>query len=351
MTIRCTLTRSGVLMRPEPGNAFEVEGVLNPAAGRTPDGELHLLPRLVAAGNVSRIGLARIEVRDGVPAWVQRQGIALAPEEGWERGRHHSGVEDPRVTFIAALGLNVMTYVAYGPFGPRPALAVSFNLRQWQRLGPLHFEYQASLDADLNLFSNKDTVFFPRPVPGPDGDLSYAMLHRPMWDLGQVRTGEGVRLPAGVADERPGIWVSFVPVAEVERNLGNLVHLRHHRLVALPEYAFEALKIGAGPPPLWTRDGWLVIHHGVTGEQPEGFDPTKQRVTYAAGALLLDADDVTKVLDRTPEPLLSPQTEDERVGTVANVVFPTAIEEIEGVHYVFYGMADAKIGVARLDGA
>jgi predicted GH43/DUF377 family glycosyl hydrolase len=44
-----------------------------------------------------------------------------------------------------------------------------------------------------------------------------------------------------------------------------------------------------------------------------------------------------------------PETEEEKVGTVGNVVFPTAIEEVEGVHYVFYGMADAAIGVARLD--
>jgi predicted GH43/DUF377 family glycosyl hydrolase len=44
-----------------------------------------------------------------------------------------------------------------------------------------------------------------------------------------------------------------------------------------------------------------------------------------------------------------PETADERIGTVSNVVFPTAIEEIDGIRYVFYGMADAKIGVARLD--
>jgi predicted GH43/DUF377 family glycosyl hydrolase len=44
-----------------------------------------------------------------------------------------------------------------------------------------------------------------------------------------------------------------------------------------------------------------------------------------------------------------PETPDELVGTVANVVFPTAIESIAGKHYVFYGMADAKIGVARLE--
>jgi predicted GH43/DUF377 family glycosyl hydrolase len=55
------------------------------------------------------------------------------------------------------------------------------------------------------------------------------------------------------------------------------------------------------------------------------------------------------VLARTAEPLLTPETDDERTGTVSNVVFPTAVEEIDGERYVFYGMADAKIGVARLD--
>jgi predicted GH43/DUF377 family glycosyl hydrolase len=46
---------------------------------------------------------------------------------------------------------------------------------------------------------------------------------------------------------------------------------------------------------------------------------------------------------------MSPETADEREGLVPNVVFPTAIEEVDGVRYVFYGMADSKIGVARLD--
>ena len=55
------------------------------------------------------------------------------------------------------------------------------------------------------------------------------------------------------------------------------------------------------------------------------------------------------MLARTAEPLLAPETEDERSGIVPNVVFPTAIEEIDGVHFVFYGMADSRIGVAELD--
>jgi beta-1,2-mannobiose phosphorylase / 1,2-beta-oligomannan phosphorylase len=349
MTVPYTLTRIGIVMTPEPGNDLEAEGVLNPASGRTPDGRLHLLPRMVAAGNISRVGLAEVQLTDGVPTGVERVGIVLAPDEGWERGLNNAGVEDPRVTWISSLGRHVMTYVAFGPLGPRPALAVSEDLQTWTRLGPLHFEYQPDLDTDLNLFPNKDAVFFPEPVAGPDGEPSYAMMHRPMWDLGWFREGEGVHLPAGITDDRPGIWVSFIPVAEVEKDVRNLVHLRQHRLVAMSEYPFEELKIGAGPAPIRVPEGWLLIHHGVTGEQPVGFDPTTQRVSYTAGALLLDPLDVTKVLDRTAEPILVPETEEERIGTVGNVVFPTAIEEVDGVHYVFYGMADAKIGVARLD--
>ena len=57
------LTRVGVVMTPEPGNADEAEGVLNPASGRGPDGQLYLLPRLVAEGNVSRVGIARVDRR------------------------------------------------------------------------------------------------------------------------------------------------------------------------------------------------------------------------------------------------------------------------------------------------
>jgi predicted GH43/DUF377 family glycosyl hydrolase len=65
--------------------------------------------------------------------------------------------------------------------------------------------------------------------------------------------------------------------------------------------------------------------------------------------MILDAADPSQVVCRTSEPLLVPELPDELVGTVANVVFPTAIEVIDGTHYVFYGMADAKIGVARLE--
>jgi len=74
------LQRLGMLMEPQPGNPQEVEGVLNPAAARGADGELYLFPRLVARGNYSRIGIARVRFNEaGDPAGVERLGIALEP--------------------------------------------------------------------------------------------------------------------------------------------------------------------------------------------------------------------------------------------------------------------------------
>lgn len=343
-----SLTRLGIVMAPEAGNELEAEGVLNPASGHDPEGRLFLLPRLVARGNVSRVGLAEILLDDGVPVGVQRRGVALAPDQGWERGALNAGVEDPRVTWVPSLGVHVMTYVAYGPLAARLALAVSHDLRTWTRLGPVQFGYQPELDTDLNLFPNKDAVFFPDAVPGPDGSPCYAVLHRPMWDLSWVRPGEGIHLPANLEDPRPGIWVSYIPEQEACDDLTALVRPRNHRQVALPQYPWEQAKIGAGPPPVRTDDGWLLIHHGVSGDLLPGWQ-LQSNVVYAAGAMLLDAEDVSHVLARTSEPLLAPATTEELVGVVPNVVFPTALETIDDQRYLFYGMADARIGVARLD--
>ena len=347
-TVPYRLTRVGVVMTPEPGNPDEAEGVLNPASGRGPDGELYLLPRLVAEGNVSRVGLARVVVEDGVPVSVEREGIVLAPDRGWERGVGNAGVEDPRTTWIDALGLHVMTYVAYGPLGPRTAVAVSTDLREWKRLGPALFRYDDALDMDLNLFHNKDTVFFPEPVTAPDGTESLAVLHRPMWDLGETKPGQGVRLPAGVEDPRQSIWISYVPLDAVRADIADLVLWEQHRFVAGPRYDFEEVKIGGGPPPRRVPEGWLILHHGVTGVIDSAFSQ-QQNVNYSAGAMILDASDPSRVLARTPQPLLKAETEEERSGIVPNVVFPTAIEEVEGQLFVFYGMADSKIGVALLE--
>jgi beta-1,2-mannobiose phosphorylase / 1,2-beta-oligomannan phosphorylase len=343
------LERRGVVMTPLPGEPTEAMGVLNPATARRQE-ETHLFPRAVAEGNFSRIGHARVVFdASGVPVDVERLGTALEPEEPWELHAGGGGVEDPRITYVPRLQRYVMAYTAFGPWGPRIALAASADLERWERLGPVSFAYQPDLRTDLGMYPNKDALLFPEPVPDTDGRPAYAMLHRPMWDLSFVRVGEGEPLPAGLADPRPGIWISFAPAGAVEANLAELTRFDQHRLVALPEQPWESLKIGGGTPPVRIDEGWLVLHHGVTGALVRGFD-LQHAVRYSAGALILDPDDVTRVIARSTTPLLEPELPEEVEGTVRNVVFPTAIEprQVGAMYDVYYGMADYQIGVARL---
>ena len=309
-----SLERLGIVMEPEPDDPREAWGVLNPGAARGPDGELYLFPRLVAAGNYSRIGRARVLFDRGKPTGVERLGLALEPQESWES----KGVEDPRITFVAALGLFLMAYTAYGPQGPRVAIAASADLNHWERHGLARF------GEAIDGCDNKDAAFFPEPVPGPDGRASYALLHRP------------------ANEERPGIWVSFA------QDVPQLGEFTGHRRVAGPEQPWEELKLGAGPPPVRRSEGWLLLYHGVSGRLVQGAD-MQPAVRYCAGAMLLDPSAVWNVVDRTQQPLLEPETEKERGGIVPNVVFPTALDDrMDGTADVYYGMADSRIGVARL---
>jgi predicted GH43/DUF377 family glycosyl hydrolase len=298
---------------------------------------------------VSRVGRARVRFADGVPVEVERLGLALEPEEMWERHAGGGGVEDPRITHVPTLGRWVMTYTAWGPLGPRVALAASTDLERWERLGPVSFAYDPALRADLNLYPNKDALLFPEPVPGPGGRPSFALLHRPMWDLSWANPAEGEVPPPGLADRRLGIWVSYAPAEAVLDDPLHLTRLAGHRLVALPERPWEEAKLGGGTPPLRLAEGWLVLHHGVAGHLEPGQVDHQPAVRYTAGALLLDPDDVARVLARSADPLLEPELATEREGVVPNVVFPTAIDlRGDGVADVYYGMADTRIGAFRL---
>jgi len=343
------IERIGVVMTADTTDPLEAWGVLNPASARGRDGDLYLFPRLVADGNVSRIGRARVICDSaGVPRSVERLGIVLEPDETWEKHGAGGGVEDPRITFVPSLDRYVMAYAAYGPLGPRIAIAVSDDLIAWERLGPASFAYESRLGADFQLYPNKDAMFFPEPVAGPDGQPSYAMLHRPMWDLSWISEGAGDPLPIGLTEPRPGIWVSYAPVAAVHADIRALARLVDHRLVALPEQPWESLKIGGGTAPVRVVEGWLTLFHGVDGELVRG-SVLQPKVRYAAGALILDATDVSRVIARSARPLLEPELAEEREGIVPNVVFPTALEPVnDDEAFVFYGMADSRIGVARL---
>ena len=125
----------------------------------------------------------------------------------------------------------------------------------------------------------------------------------------------------------------------------------HHRL-ATPVSPWERLKIGAGTPPILTRHGWLIVYHGVSEVAGAGGDG--HHLCYSAGVMVLSQ----AASARDPLSLggagLTPGLPQERDGTVANVVFPTGIDRRDDLGTpdrldVYYGMADNRIGVARLD--
>src|SRR6476620_11768033 len=163
-----TLRRLGVVMEPEPGNPQESQGVLNPGAIRGPDGHLYLFPRLVAQGNYSRIGIARVLFdQAGDPAGVERLGIAVEPEAEYELRPDGGGCEDPRVTFVEPLQRYVMTYTALSSAGPRIAVAISEDLFHWERLGLATFAAYRGIDF-VNV-DNKDASLFPIAIPNHAG--------------------------------------------------------------------------------------------------------------------------------------------------------------------------------------
>ena len=138
------------------------------------------------------------------------------------------------------------------------------------------------------------------------------------------------------------------PLAEVVADHNKLRLWSQHQLLATPQEPWEELKIGGGTPPVLTPLGWLTIFHGVSGEMIAGVDH-QPHVHYVAGVLILDRDDPRRVLYRSATPILEPATGAEQQGIVDNVVFPTAVDVRDGGRIdVYYGMADARIGVARL---
>lgn len=345
------LQRLGLVMEPEPGNPLEIEGVLNPAAVRGPDSMLYLFPRLVARGNYSRIGIARVRFDEaGEPAGVERLGIALEPEtdyERWPDGR--GGCEDPRITFVEALQCYLMTYTALSPQGPRIALASSEDLFRWKRLGLATFAPYHGID--FVRVDNKDASLFPVAIPNHAGKMQLAILHRPLFP-GTRPEETACEAECRVVDlDHESIWISYCPMALEGFEPKHLGLFNSHHRLATPVSPWEILKIGGGTPPILTRHGWLIIYHGVS-EVPDAGNGGPH-LSYAAGVMVLSKDHPRVILHRSTQPVLTPLLPRERHGIVPNVVFPTGIDRRDDLGApdridVYYGMADSRIGVARL---
>jgi len=337
-----TITRLGVVLAPN-GSPYEIEGVLNPASARTREGELVLYPRAVAEGNLSRVERCRA-VGEGDALRFERDGFALEPAAEYERRTSAGGMgcEDPRVTFVPVLNRYVMAYTAFGPSGPRIAIALSDDGWTWERLGLVRF-------ADgLHQGDDKDGVFFPEPVLSPNGVRSLAMYHRPMLRVSTVDGRSAVphllELPP---EERECTRIGYIPLEPVLRDVNNLLDVRESALVLAPDAPWCRIKTGAGTPPVRIAEGWFSIFHGVDAHETAG---GRWQMVYSAGFVVHDLERPHVVRFRSESPVLVPEGLAETHGIVSNVVFPTAID-VRGdrLFEFYYGMADARIGRARLE--
>jgi predicted GH43/DUF377 family glycosyl hydrolase len=278
------------ILKPDTGRKWESGAVFNCGATLSEDDRVYLLYRAVSAGYtrkldgggydnyVSSLGCAVSQ--DGIN-FVRFEQPVIQPTDEWER----YGCEDPRITMLEMEGrpLYLITYTALS--------APAFSGRG-------------------------DRVAFPELIQG-----KIAMLHRVAPNIQIVYFDDLEQLT------NPGksFWREYTAVLE-------------EFTIMKPKYQWESSKIGAGPPPVKTKEGWLLIYHGVD-----------ENHIYRTGIALLDLEDPSKVIARSPYPILEPEAEYERVGDVPNVVFPEGAVIRDGMLYVYYGGADKCCCLATAD--
>ena len=197
---------------------------------------------------------------------------------------------DPRVCWIED-----RYYVSWcnGYHGPTIGIGYTYDFETFYQIENAFLPY------------NRNGVLFPRKING-----KYAMYSRPS-DTGHTPFGD--------------IFYSESP---------DMIHWGCHRFVMRPVGGWQSTKVGAGPTPIETTEGWLMIYHGVL-TSCNGF-------VYSFGAALLDLEQPWKVMYRTAPYVLAPKTLYECVGDVPNVAFPCAAlcDAPTGRIAIYYGGAD-----------
>lgn len=197
---------------------------------------------------------------------------------------------DPRVCWIED-----RYYVTWcnGYHGPTIGVGYTYDFKKFYQLENAFLPF------------NRNGVLFPGKING-----KYAILSRPS-DNGHTPFGD--------------IFYSESP---------DMCHWGRHRHVMSPRGRWESTKIGAGPTPIETTEGWLLIYHGVL-TSCNGFQ-------YSMGAAILDINQPWKVLYKAEPYLLTPEKLYECVGDTPNVVFPCAAlyDAPTGRIAIYYGGAD-----------
>ena len=229
---------------------------------------------------------------------IDSEGARFEPANPYEE----FGVEDPRITRIG--DRFYFTYVAVSRHGVSTALASTLDFKSFERHGIIFYP------------ENKDVVLFPEKIGG-----KYYALHRPN---------------AASTFCKPEMWLASSP---------DLMNWGEHEYFLGGSAAWDIGRIGAGTPPIRTKEGWLEIYHGNSRREED-----KGIGAYSAGLLLMDLENPTRILSGKGQVLL-PETDYEQQGFVPNVVFPTGMVEQGETMLVYYGAADTCAGVVEFSTA
>lgn len=321
--IQLTLSKfeGNPILKTNSNNRWETKAVFNPAAIYE-EGRVHILYRAIGETDVSVLGYAsssdglRVIERLNSPVYIPRE-----PFEGANAYHPYSsemsdiyasggggagGCEDPRLTRIG--DYVYMTYVAYdGHSHPRVALS-SIHIddllnKKWDWKKPVLISPPYVVD--------KNACILPEKING-----KYVIFHRVF----------------------PNILIDFVDDLDFDGKTRWLEGQFKIPTRALSS-DWDNLKVGCGPPPIKTKEGWLLIYHAVSS-----FDESR----YKIGAMLLDLKDPTKVLARTKSPILEPTAAYENEGWKAGVVYPCGAVIIKDRLFVYYGGADTVVCVASV---
>ena len=232
--------------------------------------------------------------RDGIHWQINPHPIQMKSDDPDIIVQKHS--YDPRITKLG--DTYYITWCNAGAQGPCIGLAATKDFKSFRQMeNPLPT-------------ANRNCVIFPRKIHG-----KYAIFHRPS-DRGHTPFGD--------------IFYATSP---------DLIHWGCHRFVFGPMGGWQSTKVGPGPAPIETKDGWLLLYHGVW-TSCNGY-------LYYVGGALLDLEKPWKVRYRTKDYLLAPTETYERVGDVSNVVFASSAVVERGILRLYYGCADTCISMAE----
>lgn len=259
------------------------------------EGETLLLVRLEQRSGLSQLAVATSV--DGRTGWKIDPERQLIPETG--SFAEYWGIEDPRITQVGDEFL--ILYTGFSAGGTVICLAVTRDFRTFDRRGVIMSP------------EDKDAALFPTTFGG-----RWALIHRPA--------------PA-TAELGSHIWLSWSPDMKHWGDAKVLVPARRGGW-------WDANRVGLGPPPLLTEEGWLVCYHGVR--------TTVSGSIYRLGLALLDRDHPDQVLLRGNEWVFGPSTPYERSGDVPDVVFPCGwiLREDGDTIDMYYGAADSTVCLA-----